>query len=812
MMNVSHPSEVFMQSNIFRCSFSLLSACCIALAIGGTPLVQAAEFKPFLTLQTAGPATLINVVESFADLFDPTDTSGMKAQLAPYKNLQGVNAASTIGLAVQVNEETPFGLDAVIVLPISNLTAFNIPGMEMQLMMIKSMLGAPVGGKFTVASPVGNLVAYQKTGFFILATEGAADFAATADPKTLFAGLEEFTFGGKINLENVTMDNVEMVLEKLALPLAMMGIEYDPQEVIGTFAQGFSAAGTGAGQQLADMASMTAGITIDPRTLDISSSFLTVARKNTELAEKFAKVKEAYTNTKLGAFLLDTPQTVLSWHYLEYFTDTEIEALKEVWEIIAEGFLEGLYDAIEGEENGKLVSAVDLAIEYMENFMDFLARERLLDFSYWMDSEGTFISAMGTDKTAELTKFDEDFYAHLLEILGGDGAKTFIESKMRRDYETVAGYSLSCVPNLFEDLPADIDMPDGVREILTKIPLSLIWGSKDGEALVYATGFDFAKMEAALKAALARTQTPTLPKHTSMLALRPLGELLQNQLVPAMRTFGVSESDIAQAEKMFAKLAAVNANAKMVITTEYPDDALHQKVQINGAFVTALYGTLLQPAVQAAQGAAHRMQCSNHMKILVLALHNYHDTMQGLPPLYTVDAEGKPLHSWRVLILPYIEQVALYQSIRLDEPWDSPHNQQFHNVIVPYYSCPDNPLVAPGKACTYVAVASALRPALPSEGQRPRDTLAYWQDGTSNQIVFVEVKTPFNWMDPTADVTLDELAKGINAPDGKVGSFHTGGINVGLGDGAVRFVTDDVDSAILRALGDPRDGRVVSLP
>ena len=90
------------------------------------------------------------------------------------------------------------------------------------------------------------------------------------------------------------------------------------------------------------------------------------------------------------------------------------------------------------------------------------------------------------------------------------------------------------------------------------------------------------------------------------------------------------------------------------------------------------------------------------------------------------------------------------------------------------------------------------------------NSFAVIQDGTSNTFAIVEVKQPFNWMDPTADITLDELAKGVNV--GKAGSFHAGGCNICIFDGSVRFVTDAVTSEILRAFGNPRDGKAVSLP
>jgi len=192
---------------------------------------------------------------------------------------------------------------------------------------------------------------------------------------------------------------------------------------------------------------------------------------------------------------------------------------------------------------------------------------------------------------------------------------------------------------------------------------------------------------------------------------------------------------------------------------------------------------LALPAIFAAREAASRMQCGSHLRKIAIALHNYHDTYGALPPLHTVDEEGNPLHSWRVLILPFIEQQHLYSQIRLDEPWDSDHNRQFHDQMPWIFRCPNHP-GDPRRDCTYSAIAGwSLVPA-----QEAGSVLGLrWQDfpqGTSNTLALVEVREAFNWMDPTADVTLEELNRGA-----RVGSYHaTRRSVVAYLDGSVRFI------------------------
>src|SRR5205823_3426612 len=87
---------------------------------------------------------------------------------------------------------------------------------------------------------------------------------------------------------------------------------------------------------------------------------------------------------------------------------------------------------------------------------------------------------------------------------------------------------------------------------------------------------------------------------------------------------------------------------------------------------------LLVPAVQKTREAAQRLTVQNNMKQMSLAMINDADMNQGRMTPYAIfdKKTGKPLLSWRVAILPYIEQDALYNQFHLDEPWDSPNNSR----------------------------------------------------------------------------------------------------------------------------------------
>lgn len=108
-----------------------------------------------------------------------------------------------------------------------------------------------------------------------------------------------------------------------------------------------------------------------------------------------------------------------------------------------------------------------------------------------------------------------------------------------------------------------------------------------------------------------------------------------------------------------------------------------------GVLLMGLVGTcVLAPIVETPRTPSMRSSCQNNLRNIALALAAYEDQYGSLPPAVTYDASGRPMHSWRVLILPYLEEQALYQQYRFDEPWDSPHNLQIAQAMPRIFQCP----------------------------------------------------------------------------------------------------------------------------
>jgi hypothetical protein len=197
---------------------------------------------------------------------------------------------------------------------------------------------------------------------------------------------------------------------------------------------------------------------------------------------------------------------------------------------------------------------------------------------------------------------------------------------------------------------------------------------------------------------------------------------------------------------------------------------------------------LLVPAVQKVRAASDRVQSVNNLKQIALAMHNYHDAYKHFPAQAICDKNGKPLLSWRVSILPYIEQAPLYQQFKLDEPWDSEHNRKLIPLMPNIYVVPAAPEV---KGQTFYRVFVGGGAAF----EKNRGVkIAEFTDGTSNTILCVEASESVPWTKP------DDLVYDAQKPLPKPANFY--GTNVfmaAFADGSVRALSNSITEATLRA-------------
>ena len=129
-------------------------------------------------------------------------------------------------------------------------------------------------------------------------------------------------------------------------------------------------------------------------------------------------------------------------------------------------------------------------------------------------------------------------------------------------------------------------------------------------------------------------------------------------------------------------------------------------LSVDAQQAAAIFDAVTAPARE----AAVRAQCVNNEKQIMLAMHNYHDVNGSFPPAFSRGKDGKPLLSWRVLLLPFLDQKALYDQFHLDEAWDSPHNRALITKMPEVFQCPAEKaaLAAEGRR-RYLALAGRAR-------------------------------------------------------------------------------------------------------
>jgi hypothetical protein len=208
----------------------------------------------------------------------------------------------------------------------------------------------------------------------------------------------------------------------------------------------------------------------------------------------------------------------------------------------------------------------------------------------------------------------------------------------------------------------------------------------------------------------------------------------------------------------------------------------------------------LLPAISAAREAAKLCTCHCPMKQLVLALHNYNQQYGCFPPAYIADKNGRPLHSWRALILPEFGDYDYpFQKYKYDEPWDGPNNKKLLAARPMTFVCPnDEDAFAPGATQTSYAAVLGANAAWP--GEKPR-RFADFGPAASSTIMLVEVTgAGIAWTEPS-DLNLDLLGSPSNRVT--VSSHHfpnptfffrspPAGVNVALADGSVRFLLGEL--------------------
>lgn len=200
-------------------------------------------------------------------------------------------------------------------------------------------------------------------------------------------------------------------------------------------------------------------------------------------------------------------------------------------------------------------------------------------------------------------------------------------------------------------------------------------------------------------------------------------------------------------------------------------------------------------------------KCRNNLKAIAFALHKYHEAYGSFPPATVRDSIGRPMHSWRILILPFFEDSRSYEHIdvkaiknlyaryRFDEPWNSLSNQAIANAPMPVYACPGDNDTSRAGFTNYLAVVG------PGTIWADPTRIEQIRDGTSHTILVVESNVPsIPWTQPT-DLAANEMSSQDNSAIDMLSSAHPGGTNIAFADASVQFLSHgDTTGASLNAM------------
>ncbi len=298
--------------------------------------------------------------------------------------------------------------------------------------------------------------------------------------------------------------------------------------------------------------------------------------------------------------------------------------------------------------------------------------------------------------------------------------------------------------------------------------------------------------------------TAVLPPEATQ-ASRPIDRLRENTRVLQQTTSGIAIASVVLG--VMSLYLGFLLGVPAIILGVLGLRTIKDKKRLKGrglaiaGLLTGVFGSLapivLLMAVQRVREAADRAVTKNNLMQMSLAMNSYADGYQTWPPAAICDANGKPLLSWRVAILPYIEQGALYQQFKLDEPWDGPHNSKLLAQMPKDYAFRDDKITPTGYTHfrVFVGNGAAFDPPRPMgpHGVTPGTPHDDFTDGKANTILVVEAATPVPWTKP------EELEYDPDGPLPPLGGHFSDGFYAATANVSVRMIPKSVSEKTLRA-------------
>ncbi|MCL2709442.1 MAG: hypothetical protein FWE95_01050 [Planctomycetaceae bacterium] len=546
------------------------------------PAVRAAELEPFFTVKVSNINTLVAVAERFAGMAEAADAPEFREFVNVVRNMRGFDLNSIAGVAVAVGPDGE--LISLLLLPITDLWRAEITGMPEIFDTLRPFLVRRDGGRFDINSPIGTFVALQKQGYLIIVPEDAVELVP-ADARTLFADLEKYTFGMKLDLEKVEFETIEAQLFGPMLLMAMMtnpDVAEQLENVVEIYRELYN-----------EFAAVSSGITVNPQTGDVEISGAIVARKDSGMGKTFAGYKEQ--PTIFGGFRGTPDNTVFSMGDSATQPVLENNAMMDLNMKQYEAMFEGFLEQIEMEdETGELTELAEAAVAALLKIIESESKRGATDFALSLNTDGTFLFAIDTVSLAEIQKLAAIVAGFAENKIEGD-AKTLIENNLRLGYANVEGFTVSSIK-----IPviATLELIFGPApdDTLSDLTLGVFWATKEGnkQAIATAAGLDFAKAEAAFRTALTQTRTAMpVRKPDGDFYLAGLGKFLEQSVYPiavkAVESSGLSTAEeLAPFKKVIDIFKASGNDATMTLAGEIKGEQMEATYRVSGKLIQAI--------------------------------------------------------------------------------------------------------------------------------------------------------------------------------------------------------------------------------
>ncbi len=297
---------------------------------------------------------------------------------------------------------------------------------------------------------------------------------------------------------------------------------------------------------------------------------------------------------------------------------------------------------------------------------------------------------------------------------------------------------------------------------------------------------------------LAELQTDTAKQSREMeLSFKLLIRLAESQITEAKANITkVLKDKPNNSEKVNNTLELVEKSEKLLKKIQFSQKENQLKIEFetsSDSFPAKNIVLALTEGISGVRASSEDAQRSNNAKQIMLAMHNYHDAYRKFPSAAINGKKGKRLLSWRVAILPYIEEQKLYESFRLDEPWDSENNKKLLPKMPKMFALPSEDPTK-GKTHFRVFVGKSGISKLGFDYLQGR-TIPEMIDGTSSTIALVEAKEAIEWTKPEElSLTADQDPKSLLL------MYHNRYL-VAMFDGSVRFLSEKISkTTLLQAL------------